>query len=79
MTHDDILHEELLKKGQNKYSTLKKVKMFFGNVCMLLYEWMLSFRSKLALLKHEFHSLNNFNVLPLLYIPLQAADSFITL
>lgn len=26
MTHDDILHEELLKKGQNKYSTLKKVR-----------------------------------------------------
>ena len=25
MTHDDILHEELIKKGQNKYSTLKKV------------------------------------------------------
>lgn len=25
MTHDDILHEQILKKGQNKYSTLKKV------------------------------------------------------
>ena len=25
MTHDDILHEEIIKKGQNKYSTLKKV------------------------------------------------------
>ena len=25
MTHDDILHEEIIKRGQNKYSTLKKV------------------------------------------------------
>ena len=29
MTHDDILHEEILKKGQNKYSTLKKVTFNF--------------------------------------------------
>ncbi|XP_065889680.1 merlin-like isoform X2 [Dysidea avara] len=26
MTRDDILHEENLKKGQNKYSTLRKIK-----------------------------------------------------
>ena len=31
MTHDDILHEQLLKKGQNKYSTLKKVR------CLAMY------------------------------------------
>ena len=40
MTHDDILHEEILKKGQNKYSTLKKAS--FNNFSLLFDLWMLS-------------------------------------
>lgn len=32
MTRDDILHEENLKKGQNKYSTLRKVILFYSGL-----------------------------------------------